>query len=50
MSNRVLNRTGARVLMREEMEQVRGGSTGCHGTHSILPKGIPDEDFECDPA
>lgn len=50
MSSRVLSRARARVLTREELYPVRGGRTGCQGAHSILPKGIPDEDLECDPA
>lgn len=51
MSNRVLNRAGARELTPDELEQIRGvGSTdtGCTGTS--LHKNGPIVDFKCDPA
>ena len=32
MSNRVLNRMGARELTTEEIQHVAGGTTGCRGT------------------
>jgi hypothetical protein len=47
MSNRVLNRVGARQLTPEEVEQVGGAATGCRGT-SIHPGG-PIVDVLCDP-
>jgi hypothetical protein len=47
MSNRVLNRVGARNLTPEEAEKVAGGSTGCRGT-SLHPNG-PIVDVLCDP-
>lgn len=49
MSNRVLNRTGARDLTPEEVKQIRGTGatgTGCVGT-SIHPNG-PIVDQKCD--
>lgn len=48
MSNRVLNRTGARELIREELEEVNAAGTGCRGTTSNF-NGRIDEDFMCDP-
>jgi hypothetical protein len=47
MSNRVLNRVGARNLTSEEAEKVAGGATGCRGT-SLHPNG-PIVDILCDP-
>ena len=49
MSNRVLNRIGARELNREEMEIVHGVGTPCRITFSHLPGGGTDEDTQCDP-
>ena len=49
MSNRVLNRVGARELTPEEIDRIRGAGTGCRGTMSHFGNRI-DEDFECDPA
>lgn len=49
MSNRVLNRMGARVLTPEEMESVRGVGTPCQITFSHLHGGGTDEDTQCDP-
>ena len=49
MTNRVLNRTGARELTPEEMEQTRGVGgthTGCVGTS--IHKGGPIVDQKCD--
>jgi hypothetical protein len=46
MSNRVLSRAGARELTYEEVQQVGGADTGCHGT-SVHPNG-PITDVECD--
>jgi hypothetical protein len=48
MSNRVLNRLGARELAPEEVQQVIGADTGCRGT-SIHPNG-PVVDILCDPS
>jgi hypothetical protein len=48
MSNRVLNRVGARELKPEEVEHVAGGTTGCHGTS--LHKNGPIVDVLCDPS
>jgi hypothetical protein len=48
ISNRVLNRRGARELTPEEVQHVAGGTTGCHGTS--LHKGGPIVDVQCDPA
>ncbi len=48
MSNRVLNRTGARQLTPEEVERVSGAQTGCRGT-SLHPGG-PVVDVLCDPS
>jgi hypothetical protein len=47
VSNRVLNRRGARELTPEEQEYVAGGTTGCHGTS--LHKNGPIVDVSCDP-
>ena len=47
MSNRVLTRVGARELTPEEVQQTRGGTTGCFGTS--LHKNGPVVDFACDP-
>ena len=48
MSNRVLNRVGARELTPEEAEQTAGGTTtGCRGTS--LHKNGPIIDVLCDP-
>lgn len=46
MSNRVLNRKGARDLTPEEIEQAKGAGTGCFST-STSPGG-PTDDFGCD--
>jgi hypothetical protein len=49
MSNRVLNRVGARELTPEEVESVAAGTTtGCRGTS--LHKNGPIVDVLCDPA
>jgi hypothetical protein len=48
MSNRVLNRMGARELTTEEVQHVAGGTTGCHGTS--LHKNGPIIDVLCDPS
>jgi hypothetical protein len=48
ISNRVLNRMGARELTLAEVQHVAGGTTGCHGTS--LHKGGPIVDVQCDPA
>lgn len=48
MSNRVLNRMGARELTPEEQEYVAGGTTGCRGTS--LHKNGPIVDVACDPS
>ena len=49
MSNRVLNRVGARELTPEEVESVAAGTTtGCRGTS--LHKNGPIVDVRCDPA
>jgi len=49
MSNRVLNRLGARELTPEEAEQTGGGTTtGCRGTS--LHKNGPIIDVLCDPS
>jgi hypothetical protein len=47
ISNRVLNRIGARELTPEEVKHVAGGTTGCRGTS--LHKNGPIVDVECDP-
>ncbi len=48
MSNRVLNRQGARELTTEEVQHVAGGTTtGCRGTS--LHKNGPIVDVLCDP-
>lgn len=50
MSNRVLSRTGARELSREELEQVNGATgTGCRGTLSHFANGSTDADILCEP-
>ena len=49
MSNRVLNRKGARELTSEEYEQVQGAGTGCRGTRSHAAGVSRDEDILCDP-
>jgi hypothetical protein len=50
MSNRVLNRLGARELTPEEVDNVAAGTTttGCRGTS--LHKNGPIVDILCDPA
>jgi len=48
LSNRVLNRAGARELTREELDHIAGGTTGCHGTS--LHKNGPIVDVLCDPS
>jgi len=48
MSNRVLNRRGARELSQPELDQVRGAGNTCQGTTSHFPDGRIDGDFECD--
>jgi hypothetical protein len=48
VSNRVLNRMGARELTSEEVQHVAGGTTGCHGTS--LHKNGPIVDVLCDPS
>lgn len=41
MSNRVLNRVGARELTPEELERVNGATgTGCKGVQSAFPPRI----------
>lgn len=49
MSDRVLNRVGARELTPEEWDQTTGGggTTGCFATS--LHKNGPTTDFGCDP-
>jgi len=49
MSNRVLNRVGARQLTPEEVDNIAGGQsgTGCRGTS--LHKGGPIVDILCEP-
>lgn len=47
MSNRVLNRRGARELTPEEVEQAKGVGTGCFSTQTV--PGGPIDDFGCDP-
>lgn len=49
MSNRVLNRIGARELTCEEMDKVKGAGTPCQITFSHLHGGGTDEDTQCDP-
>jgi hypothetical protein len=49
MSNRVLNRIGARELTRDEMNKVKGAGTPCQITFSHLHGGGTDEDTQCDP-
>jgi hypothetical protein len=48
LSNRVLNRAGARELTTEEVQHIAGGTTGCQGTS--LQKGGPIVDVRCDPS
>jgi hypothetical protein len=48
LSNRVLNRAGARELTTEEVQHIAGGTTGCQGTS--LHKGGPIVDVRCDPS
>lgn len=42
MSNRVINRRGARELTLEEMDQIAGASNACIGTLSGTPQAIDD--------
>ncbi len=42
MSNRVLNRRGARELTPEEMDHIAAGSNACIGTLSGTPQSIDD--------
>jgi hypothetical protein len=42
MSNRVMNRRGARELTTEEMDQIAAGSNACIGTLSGTPQSIDD--------
>jgi hypothetical protein len=48
MSDRVLNRKGARELTPEEVNYIAGAQTGCVGTS--LHKGGPIVDVKCDPS
>ena len=48
MSDRVLNRMGARQLTREEMEQIQGAGTACQATFCNFK--FVGDDFQCDPA
>jgi hypothetical protein len=45
--NRVLNRTGARELTREEIESVNASGPPCRLTFTHLPGGGSDEDTVC---
>jgi hypothetical protein len=46
VSNRVLNRKGARELTSEEIEQAAAAGTGCFSTDTR--PGGPVDDFGCD--
>jgi hypothetical protein len=48
MSNRVLNRMGARELTSDETTRVSGVGTPCRITFSHHG-GVTDEDTQCDP-
>jgi hypothetical protein len=47
MSNRVMNRRGARELTAEEMDHIAAASNACIGTLCGNPPKFPADDVKC---